>query len=195
MWDERYNAKEYAYGKLPNDFLVEQYHKMPRGRVLCVAEGEGRNAVFLAEHGYDVVAVDASAVGMQKAKRLAEEKNVCIETIVADLKDFVIEPESFDAVVSIFCHLPIDVRKSLHQKVVSGLRSGGVFILEAYTPEQLKYKTGGPQVVELTMKLPDVVQEISGLEIIYANECEREVCEGIYHTGPGAVAQLVAIKK
>jgi len=195
LWDERYSGESYAYGKHPNDFLAQSYQLIARqGRVLCLAEGEGRNGVFLAQQGLDVLAVDASAVGIAKAQKLAEEKGVKLHTLVADLADFVIEPESWDAIVSIFCHLPPVLRRQLHQQVVRGLRPGGVFILEAYTPEQLSYKTGGPPVAELTMQLADLRGELAGLDIRLGEERLREVHEGEYHTGTGAVVQLLAVK-
>lgn len=195
MWDERYSGESYAYGKQPNDFLLQNYQQIARqGRVLCLAEGEGRNGVFLAQQGLDVLAVDASAVGMAKAQKLAEEKGVKLHTQVADLADFVIEPESWDAIVSIFCHLPRVLRSQLHHQAVRGLRPGGVFILEAYTPEQLSYKTGGPAVVEMTMQLADLREELAGLDIRLGEERIREVHEGEYHTGTGAVVQLLAVK-
>ena len=104
MWDERYSADEYAYGKLPNDFLVESIKKIPLGKVLCLADGEGRNSVYLAEQGFEVTSVDSSAPGMKKADRLASERGVKINTVVSDLADFEIKAESWDAVISIFCH-------------------------------------------------------------------------------------------
>lgn len=194
MWEERYAAEEYAYGKQANDFLAEQVSQLPKGRVLCLAEGEGRNAVFLAQHGYDVVAVDSSIAGMKKAQNLAAQNNVEIETVVADLAQFSFLPDSYDAVVSIFCHLPVLLRQKVHRQVVSALKPGGVFLLEAYTPDQLKFKTGGPPVSELTVVQDDLLEEIHGLEVLYSAEIEREVKEGLYHTGMGAVVQLVARK-
>ena len=124
MWDERYSDKDYVYGKDPNEFLANAVEKIPTGKVLCVAEGEGRNAVFLAERGYEVYAVDASAVGLEKARKLAEERGVSIHTTVSDLAHFDIEPQSLDGVVSIFAHVPPQVRKELHSKIVDGLRPG-----------------------------------------------------------------------
>lgn len=194
MWDERYSAETYAYGKQPNDFLRQNFQQIPPGRVLCLAEGEGRNGVFLAEQGFHVLAVDASRVGLAKAQRLAQEKGVQLETLVADLNDFFIEPDSWDGIVSIFCHLPSPLRHRIHRQVVNGLRPGGVFILEAYTPQQLAYKTGGPPVAELTMQLADVCEEIEGLDIRHGVELVREIHEGDYHNGPGAVVQIVAAK-
>jgi 2-polyprenyl-3-methyl-5-hydroxy-6-metoxy-1,4-benzoquinol methylase len=141
-----------------------------------------------------VLAVDASAVGLGKAQRLAEERGVAIETRLADLADFAIDPASWDAVISIFCHLPSAVRADLHRKVVAGLRPGGVFILEAYTPPQLKLKTGGPPTEDLLMTLSALKHELKGLRFIHAQEIERDVIEGKFHTGRGAVVQVVAVK-
>ena len=194
MWDERYAEDDYVYGTEPNDFLRAAVANVPRGRALCLAEGEGRNAVFLAQQGFDVLAVDSSAVGLQKAQRLAEDREVQIETLVADLADYAIEPDSWDLIVSIFCHLPPDVRRRLHAEVVAGLRPGGVFILEAYTPAQLEWGTGGPPTAELMMKREALTEELEGLEFEEAVERERDVIEGRFHTGRGAVVQVLAHK-
>lgn len=194
MWDERYSSEEYVYGKDPNEFLANTADKIPKGKVLCIAEGEGRNAVFLAERGYDVVAVDSSAVGLEKARKLAQERGVSIETMVCDLADFEIQPESWDGIVSIFAHVPQQVRKQLHRKIVNGLRSGGTLILEAYRPDQLKYKTGGPPTAEFMMTLPDLEQELKGLDFEYGVELDRDVVEGKFHTGKGAVVQIIGVK-
>ncbi|UCB56340.1 MAG: class I SAM-dependent methyltransferase [Thiotrichales bacterium] len=194
MWDERYNMPEYAYGKEPNEFLTSQVEIIPRGRTLCLAEGEGRNAVFLAEHGHEVTAVDASAIGLTKAERLAQEHGVTITTLVKDLADFDIEVDSWDAIISIFAHVPPDIRRALHRKIVTGLKSGGMLVLEAYTPDQIGRGTGGPPVSEMTMSLDALEVEFEGLNFSHAVECERDVVEGRFHTGRGAVVQLVAVK-
>ena len=194
MWDVRYNDTKYVYGTAPNEFLEGVADQIPRGKVLSLAEGEGRNAVYLAELGCKVLGVDASAVGLSKAQRLAEERGVTIETRVADLGDFNIEPNSWDAIISIFCHLPSGIRSSVHHKVVAGLRTGGVFVLEAYTPTQLKLKTGGPPTADMLMTLNLLRTELAGLRFIHARELERDVIEGKFHTGRGAVVQVVAVK-
>ncbi len=194
MWDERYDTEEYVYGTEPNEFLAGIVAELPRGRTLCIAEGEGRNAVFLAKHGHEVVAVDSSAVGLEKAGRLASERGVKIETVVVDLAYFDIEPDSWDAVVSIFAHVPADIRVPLHKKIVRGLRSGGMLVLEAYTPAQIKLGTGGPAVAEMTMSLDALQQELEGLVLKHAVELERNIVEGRFHTGIGAVVQVIAVK-
>lgn len=194
MWDERYDTDEYVYGIHPNRFLVSIADKIPVGKTLCLAEGEGRNAVYLASLGHDVVAVDSSSVGLKKARRLAQQKGVEIETVVADLEELEIQPNSWDAIISIFCHLPEPARKRLHQKVKSGLRNGGMFVLEGFTPDQLKYKTGGPHTPDRLYRLEDLHDELNGLEYEHSAELERDVLEGKFHTGRAAVVQVVAFK-
>ena len=193
-WDERYGDSEYVYGTEPNTYLVSVQDKIPRGRVLCLCEGEGRNAVYLARQGYDVTAVDASAVGLAKASKLAQTHGVEIHTVVSNLNDFRIEPDAWDGIVSIFCHIPPDMRKKVHQQTVAGLKKGGVLVLEAYTPQQIAYGSGGPPVPELTMTLQQLHDELAGLAFIHACEFDRDVTEGKYHTGKGAVVQVLARK-
>jgi len=194
MWNQRYSEPGFAYGTAPNDFLVSVLDRIPQGRILSLGEGEGRNAAFLASHGYDVIAVDFSEVGLEKAKRLAVERGVRITTLTADLRDLTIEPESWEGVISIFCHLPKEVRAPLYRAVVGGLKPRGVFVLEAYTPRQREYGTGGPSAEELLVSLHDLRQELSGLQFTLAVEKEREVLEGIYHHGLAQVVQVVGVK-
>jgi SAM-dependent methyltransferase len=194
MWDERYGKPGFAYGTAANTFLTSVAGRIPVGRVLSLGEGEGRNAVYLATCGHDVVAVDGSRVGLAKAERLAEERGVTLTTVVSDLADFAIESEHWDGIISIFCHVPQTLRARLHASVVRGLKPGGVFILEAYTPAQLEYRTGGPPTAELMMSLSELRNELDGLELVHARELERNVYEGRGHTGLGAVVQVVGVR-
>ena len=198
MWDQRYDEEGFAYGTAPNDFLKSEYFRIPKGgRVLCLAEGEGRNAVFLAMQGYSVTAVDQSAVGLQKAESLAIEYGVEISTEVADLADYDLGCEVWDGVVSIAAHVPPLLRKELHAKVVRSLKSNGIFILEAYTERHLEMDgVGGPppSQKELFMSLDKLVVELEGLEFIIGTEVERNISEGKYHQGESAVVQVVACK-
>lgn len=125
MWDEWYGKPGSVYGTNPNDFLVSVAPRIPQGRILCLGEGEGRNAVYLASLAYEVVAVDQSEVGLAKAEKLAAQQGVKIKTIVADLADFIIEPKSWQGVVSIFCHLPSALWEQVHRDAVAGLTLGG----------------------------------------------------------------------
>ena len=193
IWDQRYVSPDYVYGTEPNEFLAETIRGLNAGgRALCLAEGEGRNAVFLARLGYEVHAVDASAVGLAKAERLARERGAHIVTEVNTLDGYRIHPGAWDLIVSIFCHLPAPVRRTLHREVVAGLRPGGHFVLEAYTPAQLALDTGGPPDAALMMTLAELREELDGLHFELAREVEREVHEGRLHTGRGAVVQVVA---
>ncbi len=192
-WDQRYAAAEYWYGTQPNDFLMEQAGALPtRGRVLSLGEGEGRNAVFLAARGFEVVALDASAVGLAKAERLARERGARITTVRADLSDYVIEGGAWDGIVSIWCHLPPAVRARVNRDVTVALRPGGVFLLEAYTPAQLEFRTGGPKTIDLLPTLDALRAELTGLDFDVAVERERDVHEGRAHDGRSAVVQIVA---
>jgi SAM-dependent methyltransferase len=194
MWNQRYAEEGFVYGTQPNDFLAQAAARIPRGRVLSLAEGEGRNGVYLASLGYDVVGVDSSAVGMAKAQRLAREQGVELTTVVADLGRFIIPQASFSGVVSIFCHLPPEIRGPLLRDAVAGLIPGGMLVLEAYTPRQLEYGTGGPPQAELMMTLEQLRRDLVGLELEHALEIEREVHEGRYHRGLSSVVQVIGRK-
>jgi hypothetical protein len=195
MWDERYKAEKYAYGKTPNKFLEENVNWIPKGKVLSLAEGEGRNAVFLAKQGCSVTAVDASLVGLNKARKLAEENDVVIEFIHADLADYELGENKWDGIISIFSPLPSSLRKELHKKVIAGLKQNGVFLLEAYTPDQLRHGTGGGNSVDVMQTKESVSLELASLKFKRLTELERDVIEGIYHTGIGAVVQAIATKE
>lgn len=194
MWNERYAEPGYAYGSEPNDFLVSVVDRLPPGPVLCLAEGEGRNAVFLATRGRSVTAVDGSEVGLTKAAALAGERGVALTSVVSDLADYVILPGAWAVIVSIWCHLPAALRQRVHREVVAGLSPGGMFVLEAYTPAQLAFDTGGPKRPEMLADLGGLRTELDGLDWLVAEEREREVHEGRCHTGRSAVVQLLGQK-
>lgn len=190
-WDERYALEGWAFGTEPNDFLKEEARRIPPGRVLCVGEGEGRNAVFLAEEGFEVVGVDRSQVGLDKAQGLAQARGVSIETVLSSIEEFDLVEGEWQGIVSVFFHLPPELRRRIHHSVVKGLSPGGVLILEAYTPKQLEFGTGGPPDIKKLPSLEELEEELEGLELLVARETEREVHEGRMHTGKGSVVQLV----
>lgn len=194
MWDERYAVADYVYGKIANTFLQENVDSLPKGRVLCLAEGEGRNAVFLAGKGYDVSAVDVSSVARDKALHLAREQQVTVDYTVVDLAEYDIGYNRWDAIVSIFCHLPPNLRQQIHLRIAQALAPGGVFLLEAYTPMQLSLGTGGPPTAEMMMDARTLKNELPGLHFALSQEIMRDVMEGVYHTGRGAVVQVIATK-
>jgi hypothetical protein len=193
FWDERYRAAEgYVFGTEPNDFLAAHAAAIPAGPVLCLAEGEGRNAVFLAGRGHAVTAVDQSTVGLAKARRLAAARGVALTTLAADLDAFTIEPGAWAGIVAIFVHLPVPLRRRVAAQVVAGLQPGGAFISEVYSPAQLAYGTGGPKDPALLVPLADYCAELDGLDLLLARECERDVIEGDGHTGRASVVQILA---
>jgi SAM-dependent methyltransferase len=194
MWDERYSQPGFAYGTEPNEFLVAAAGRIPVGPVLSVGEGEGRNAAYLAGLGHRVVAVDQSEIGLAKARRLAADRGLTIETVRADLSGYPIEPGAWAGIVSIFCHLPRRVRVALHAAAVRGLRPGGVFVLEAYTPKQVGRGTGGPRDPDMLVSLSELTEELAGLQFIHARELDREVLEGAYHTGVASVVQVIGLR-
>lgn len=196
FWDNRYaSANGFVFGTEPNQFLAEMAVRIPSGPVLCLGEGEGRNAVHLATLGHDVTAIDQSAAGLSKAKQLAEKRGVAVSTQVADLANYEIAPGCWSGIVSIFVHLPVDLRRKVYTEVVRGLAPGGVFILESYTPAQLAFGTGGPKDAALLMTLSALRNELAGLELLVGREIERDVIEGGAHTGRAAVVQVVARAK
>lgn len=194
MWDERYSVDEYVYGTEPNDFLASNFGAIPKGKVLSLAEGEGRNAVFLAKQGYAVTAVDGSAVGLEKARKLAEANGAVIELIHADLANFDPGENKWDGIVSIFVPLPSEIRRTLYKKLEKALKPGGVFFLEAYRPEQIAFGTGGGSSADTMQKKDSLLAELPELDFSHLVELEREIIEGSLHTGTGAVVQAVGVK-
>lgn len=199
MWDQRYNEAGFAYGTEANDFLKEEFHKIPAGgRVLCLAEGEGRNAVFLAQKGYQVTAMDLSEVGLNKALKLASDKGVNILTQVADLAEYALGDAQWDGIVSIWAHLPEAIQQRVHAQIAPALKQGGVFILEAYTYQQTSMEgVGGPPATQKDrfVSLEDLQSELAELEEVTGIEKHRTISEGTRHQGLSAVVQFVSYKK
>lgn len=198
MWDQRYSDSKFSYGTNPNDFLKAEYLRLPTGgNILCLAEGEGRNAVFLATQGFSVTAVDQSQVGLRTAQEFAKTQGVSIKTVVADLGEYDLGKDCWDGIISIWAHLPPALRKHLHAQVVVSVKKSGVMILEAYTEHQLEMSgMGGPPASqrELLMSLDALKKELSGLDFVIGRELNRSISEGKYHQGESAVVQVVAQK-
>ena len=209
MWDERYASDDYRFGTRPNKFLVDcaallntgdtlapgTRAPVPAKRVLSLGEGEGRNAVYLAQLGYDVTAVDQSEVGNAKAQRLAEMKGVTLTTVTADLNDYVIEPASWDVIIDFFCHMPQPERVELHRRVIAGLKPGRAYIYEIFSPQQLELATGGPTTRDLVVSLEEARQELAGLDLRIARELVRHRDEDDPDSQLQAVLQILGIKE
>ena len=198
FWNERYASDELVYGEAPNDFLVAMADRLPRsGNALDVGAGEGRNALFLASRGLDVLAVDQSTVGLRKAEDLAQRRGLRLRTQAADLKDFRAQPGSLDVVSSIFCHLPTVLRAAVHGRIAGWLKPGGVFVLEAYAPDQLERSTGGPKDPDMLAPLEIILSELNAgekLEIEHRAALVRNVVEGRFHGGESSVVQVLGRK-
>lgn len=195
MWNNRYAEEEFAFGKEPNDFLASLDLSNYEGSVLCLAEGQGRNAVYLASKGLAVTAVDLSEVGLHRTQELATERNVAVETVQADLGTFKIPPASADGIVMIFGHTPPEVRTHIHLQIIRGLRPGGFFILEGYNLGQLEFRTGGPKTEALLYSLDEIKREFEGyMDWQIAQDTVRDIQEGKYHTGKSSVIQLFGVR-
>lgn len=198
MWDERYSGAEFAFGTEPNDFLKKEFVRIPAGgRVLCLAEGEGRNAVFLAEQGYQVTAMDLSKVGLLKAEQLAKDRGVTITTQVADLADYQFSEDKWDGIVSIWVHLPETIRQHINAQIASALKPSGVVIIEAYTEQQLEMDAvGGPPATQKERfgSLATLQTELTELKEAIGIEKQRMISEGKRHQGRSAVVQFIGKK-
>jgi SAM-dependent methyltransferase len=195
-WNEKYQGKDYFYGTEPNDFLrtIAKTWTTPK-KILCIAEGEGRNAVFLARLGHQVSAIDSSSVARDKALALAEVNNLFIDYQLADLNEFDFGIEQWDAIVSIFCHLPATLRQKVHQGVQTGLVPGGLYVLEAYSPRQLQFASGGPKDLDLLYKLNSLKKDFQTMLWHQSQEIIRTIQEGTGHSGLSSVVQLLGHKQ
>lgn len=194
-WNERYQQDGYYYGRDANDFLKSMAALFTPGKnVLCLAEGEGRNAVFIAKQGCQVTAIDFSPVGLEKLKKLAAENSVTIDTTCANLRHYEMGQNKWDVIVSIWCHLPSELRRIVHARVPEALKPNGYFLLEAYTPDQIGKKTGGPIELDRVMTAGALKVELSGLKVIELKETERQISEGVGHNGMSSVVQMLAQK-
>ncbi|HZR03381.1 MAG TPA: class I SAM-dependent methyltransferase [Burkholderiales bacterium] len=196
FWDQRFAAEEYIFGLEPNVFLVSQralFH--PGMRVLDVAAGEGRNAVWLAEQGCEVLGIDLSPIGLEKARRLAAERGVAVAFEEADVRTWQWQQNSFDAIVSIFIQFAAPSERAIvFEGMQRALRPGGVLLIQGYTPQQVLYKTGGPPQVEHMYTTEMLRSAFAQLDIIHLAEHEEVLCEGSKHVGRSALIDLVARK-
>lgn len=195
FWNERYAEADYAYGCEPNIFLKENISKLPNGKILFPAEGEGRNAVFAAQLGYNVSAFDTSEEGQKKAIKLAQNSKTSIDYKVGFLEDLNYSENEFDAIVLIYAHVPANVRKEFHHKLLSLLKTNGIIIFEAFSKEQLKYNSGGPKEIKMLFSEEEVKEEFPNLKFSIIETTETELKEGKYHIGKANVVRFIATKK
>jgi SAM-dependent methyltransferase len=196
MWNQRFAGEEYLFGREPNDYLKSrQAQLVPGSRALCVADGEGRNSVWLARQGLQVDAFDISTAGVQKARRLAAEAGVTVDFSVAGCDDWAWPTGRYDLVAIIFTQFADPaMRTRMFAHVVDALKPGGLLVLQGYTPRQLEYKTGGPPELSHLYTAELLRSEFSALELIELREYEAELNEGARHRGTSALIGLVARK-
>ncbi|MHB8534766.1 MAG: SAM-dependent methyltransferase [Sulfuricaulis sp.] len=195
FWNQRFSQPGYIYGTAPNAFLAAQKKYLKPGmRTLAVADGEGRNGVWLAQQGLDVLSVDGSEVGLRKARELAGRRGVTLRTELTELATWNWPVLEFDLVIAIFIHFPPEHRTRLHEKMLGALKPGGMLLLEAFTPEQLQYKTGGPPVTEMLYTANMLRNDFKSAEILQLEEVLTELQEGPGHRGRAAVVRLILKK-
>ncbi len=196
FWNTRFSDASYIFGTEPNAFLSSQHIRLRPGmRALAVADGEGRNGVWLAKQRLDVLSVDFSPVALKKADELAKANRVTLKTECVDLATWDWGGPRFDLVAAIFIQFAApDLRDHIFQKMKDVLVPGGLLLLEGYRPEQLAYGTGGPQDIEKLYTPCLLKQAFSDMEILLLEEYDAELNEGERHKGMSAVIDLVAQK-
>ncbi len=193
IWDEKFSREGYFYGFEPNVFIESKTSLLaPAGKILCLGEGEGRNAVYLASKGYDVTALDASPIGMTKALAMAKEKGVSFQTELLDLEQWNPD-ETYDAVVTSYLHLEEPLRTKAFQQAVRTLKSGGYFIGEFFSINQIPRDSGGPKNPELLYTLASLesIFSTNDCKIIYLAECDVPLDEGRGHQGEALVVRVI----
>ncbi|MGV8985676.1 MAG: SAM-dependent methyltransferase [Cypionkella sp.] len=196
MWNERFSGQDYLFGTEPADFLRREAANLaPRQKILCVADGEGRNSVFLAQQGHQVTAMDGSDVGVDKARRLAEARRVTVDFNVADIATWDWAGTTYDVVVAIFIQFAAPpLRKAIFDGMKTALKPGGLLLLHGYTPEQLTHNTGGPRAVENLYTEDLLAAEFADMQIVKLAAYEADVDEGAGHKGRSSLIDLVARK-
>jgi cyclopropane fatty-acyl-phospholipid synthase-like methyltransferase len=195
-WEKRFSVPDYVFGTEPNVFLKAQAHLLPKsGTALAVADGEGRNVVWLAERGLDVLSIDWSPAAQAKAEALARSRGVALRTLLADVVDWQWPAAAFDVVVAIFVQfVSPPERRRMFAGMRQALKPGGLLLIEGYRPEQLNYKTGGPSQVENLYTRALLEAEFAGLSELRIDEYDNMTSEGAAHVGMAALIDLVGRK-
>jgi 2-polyprenyl-3-methyl-5-hydroxy-6-metoxy-1,4-benzoquinol methylase len=194
VWNNRYSENEFVYGTEANQFLKEELVKIPKGKILFLGEGEGRNALFAATLGWEVDAVDYSEAGKSKAEMQASKNNVTLNYAVADILEHPIQNESYDAVALIYIHVNEETKPILHKKVIDALKPKGKIIIEAFEKEQLKYNSGGPKDADLLYDLQSITEDFIDFKFEKLSKEIVELKEGRLHQGKAVVVRFVGVK-
>ena len=194
FWNERYSEPNFAYGCNPNDFLKQNLFKIKKGKLLFPAEGEGRNAVFAAQNGFEVEAFDISKSGKEKADALAKQCNITINYQVGTLEQLPYLENSFNGIILIYAHLPSEIRKDFHKQLMHLVKPGGIILFEAFSKEQLQFTSGGPKNSVMLFSEEEVKEEFSGLKFEFLSTEIIDLNEGKYHQGRASVVRFIAYK-
>jgi SAM-dependent methyltransferase len=200
FWEQRYSEDAFAYGETPNLFLQQEILKLVPQSILFPAEGEGRNAVYAAQLGWDVTAFDISEAGRNKALQLANRHNVNIDYQVGNLEELELPAERFDAMALIYAHFPAAIKSSMHKALDKMLRPGATIIFEAFSKANLAYVDknpgiGGPKDVDTLFSMEEIAADFGHYEHLLLEEQEVLLQEGKYHNGIGKVVRFIGKKK
>lgn len=197
MWNKRFRTDNFIFGIEPNGWLREHAHVwQPGQRLLCVADGEGRNSVWLAEQGLRVDAFDIADVGVAKARQLAAARGVNVNYVVADCDAFNFETDAYDGVAAIFVQFADPaMRERLFYNIKRGLKPGGTLLLQGYTPKQLEYKTGGPPLASHLYTEAMLRHAFADFDVLTLREYEVELKEGAQHKGMSALIGMVGRRR
>ena len=195
FWNERYGARNYAYGKEPNVFFAEQIENLIAGKLILPCEGEGRNAVYAATKGWDVEAFDLSVAGKSKALQLAGKTKIDISYIIEDAVKVTYPTNNTDLVAFIYAHFPPEIRTIIHKKAISWLKPGGKIIIEAFNPLQLNNKSGGPKDLDMLYTTEMLLHDFNELETELIQNIQTDLREGKLHEGKADIIRYVGIKK
>ncbi len=195
-WETRFSPPGYLFGKEPNAFLKAQAHRLHAGQTaLSIADGEGRNGVWLAEQGLDVLAIDYSATALAKARALAQERGVRLRTEVADVTKWRWPEAAFDVIAAIFVQVVFPAERSvLFANLKRALKPGGLLLMQGYRPEQLAYRTGGPPEVERLYTRAILEESFGDMAKLEIREHDSAISEGTAHVGMSALIDLVGSK-
>jgi len=199
LWNNRYRACDFAYGKEPNLFFKDQLDQLKPGKILLPAEGEGRNAVYAATKDWGVSAIDFSEEGRQKALSLAKEFNVTINYSVEDIEQLESKEDSFDAIGLVYAHFIAEKKSTIHGKLHACLKKGGIIIFEAFSKNNLPLVKANPNVgggmdINMLFSIEELKTDFSAYQILLLEEREIELNEGLYHNGIGSVIRFVGRK-
>ncbi len=193
-WDTRFSSENYIFGKEPNVWLARHAAMLkPGGRALAVADGEGRNSVWLATQGLQVDAFDISPVGIEKAKKLAAQEQAEVNFSVSGVQDWSWKPAHYDVIAAIFVQFADpEMRAALFANMIASLKPGGLLLLQGYTPKQLEYKTGGPPLLSHLYTEPMLREAFASLNIMELDSYDEVLNEGTQHSGMSALIGMVA---